>query len=88
MNILVNPHGISSQVYPQTNFLISHMYTKIHSNQPKIILLTLIHFVHTFNKYTFGLLLCEACYNNISVGKFIRKQFTGIIHAVHWLPQS
>ena len=40
-------HGNSSQVYTKPTFLVPQMYTKIHSNQYKIIQLTWIHMVHT-----------------------------------------
>ena len=53
VHILVSSHWIPFQVYPQTNLLVPHMYTNIHSNQHKIAQLTWNYMVHTFNIHTF-----------------------------------
>ena len=55
MHILGNSHGISFQVYPQTTFLIPHMYTNIHSHKHKITQLTWNHLVHSYNIYKFNI---------------------------------
>ena len=55
MHILVISHGIYLQVYPQTNLLVHHMYTNIHSHQHNITQLILIHLVHTCNIWKFDI---------------------------------
>ena len=41
-------------MYPQTNFLVPHMYTNNHIHKHSIIQLTGIHLVHTCSIYKFG----------------------------------
>ena len=49
VNIIGSAHEISSQVYPQTIFLVTQMYTNIKIHQYNTTQLNWIHMVHTFN---------------------------------------
>ena len=55
MHLIGSSHGIYFKVYPQTTFLVTQMYTNIHSHQHKITQLTCIHLVHTYNIWTFDI---------------------------------
>ena len=57
VHILEISHGISFQVYPQTNFLVLQTYTKMHSHQHKIIKLAWILLMHTCSIRTFGIVI-------------------------------
>ena len=53
MHILGSSHEISLQVYQKITFLVTNMYTNIHSYQHKITQPTRIHLVHNCNIWTF-----------------------------------
>ena len=55
MNILGSSNGIYLQVYPQTTFMVTQIYTNIHSHQRNITQLTWNHMVHTFNIQAFDI---------------------------------
>ena len=57
MHILVNSHVTPFQVCPQTTFLVTWMYTKIHSHKHIIIQLSWIHLVHTCSIWTFSVMI-------------------------------
>ena len=82
MHILGSSYGISFQMYPKTTFLVSQMYTNIHSHQHNITQLTWNHLAHTCNIQTFSFGLVEACFVYHPIGDFIRKQFSRISHYI------
>ena len=55
MHILGILHGIYFQVYPQTTFLITHMYTNINFHQHNITQLTWNNIVYTCNIQKFDI---------------------------------
>ena len=56
MYILGSSHGIYFQVYPQTTFLVTHIYTNIQIHKHKITKLAWNHMVHTCNIHAFDIL--------------------------------